>query len=148
MFALAKRYALLVARLFLAAVFLYAGIVKASASAHFAVTLIPFTILPQEWIGHIAHLLPLAEILAGLLLLWSRTAPYGAALILLLCAGFITLLTWALSNDIIVACACFGQDETPSAEKMQMAIGRDVFLALVAAAILLEKILSLRRLKP
>ncbi len=132
------RYVFLAARIVLAGVFLYAGIIKASASAHFAVTLMPFTILPQDWIGLIAFALPLVEILAAILLLIPRTSPYGAALALLLSVAFISLLGWALHNEIIVACGCFGQDETPSAEKMQMATGRDVVLSVVALAIFLQ----------
>ncbi|CAN5629393.1 hypothetical protein BH09VER1_BH09VER1_14620 [soil metagenome] len=134
------RYVFLAARIVLAGIFLYAGIIKASASAHFAVTLMPFTILPQDWIGLIAFVLPLVEILAAILLLIPRTSHYGAALVLLLSVAFISLLGWALHNEIIVACGCFGQDETPSAEKMQLAMGRDVLIALVALAIFIESL--------
>lgn len=134
------RYVFLATRIVLAGVFLYAGIIKASASAHFAVTLMPFTILPQDWIGLIAFTLPLVEILAAILLLIPRTSPYGAALVLLLSVAFISLLGWALHNEIIVACGCFGQDETPSAEKMQMAMERDVVLGAVAMAVFLQSL--------
>jgi len=142
------RYVFLAARIVLAGVFLYAGIIKASASAHFAVTLMPFAILPQDWISLIAFTLPIVEILAALLLLWSPTAPYGAAIVLLLSLAFITLLGWALHNEIIVACGCFGQDETPSAEKMQLAMARDGLIALVALALLFEKMLLASRSAP
>lgn len=132
-------------RLFLAAVFLYAGLVKASASAQFAIALIPFTFLPSSWIGPMAQGLPILEILGAILIVIPATKRFGAILLLALCLIFMAALGWALANDIIVACSCFGQDETPSAGKMIVALLRDAALATVALIVLFEKAL-LRRL--
>lgn len=139
------RVLFLLARIVLAGIFLYAGLIKATASAHFAVTLIPFTIIPDSWINPIALGLPIVEILAGVLLLIPRTKLYGAGLILLLCAGFIGILGWALATGNIVACGCFGQDETPSARLMAVSMGRDVLMALVAAAIVWDSLRKPRK---
>lgn len=78
---------------------------------------------------------PLAwtEILAGLLVVLPRVHRIGSAMIFLLAILFIGVLTWALSNDIIVSCGCFGGDEPPSAGAMQLAILRDVGIAIAAA---------------
>lgn len=123
-------------RVFLGGIFLYAGIVKASASEAFALALVPFTILPDSWIGAFAILLAWTEIAAGVLILLPRIHRVGSALILLLALLFIGVLTWALSNDIIVSCGCFGSDETPSAAAMQTAILRDLGIACAAACAL------------
>jgi putative oxidoreductase len=127
---------LLALRVVLAAVFLYAGLIKALSSAEFAMALLPFTFVPENWIGPLARLLPISEVVAGLLVLPPWTSRFGAALILLLCAAFITALGWALANDIIVACSCFGNDEEPSRATMIAAIVRDVGLAAMAAVVL------------
>lgn len=134
------------ARLAVAAVFLYAGASKAG-SDEFAAALVPFTFVPDTWIGPIALILPQLEILCGVLLLvpWTLPQSLGAALALALSLVFIFTLSWALANDIIVSCACFGQDETPSARKMQTAVGRDVLLALGAALVLADAWLRRRR---
>lgn len=132
-----------VLRFVLAAVFLYAGVVKTSASAQFALTLVPFTFVPPSLLPWIAVILPGVEIAAGLLLLIGPTKKAGAALIFLLCLMFGVVLTWALANGIIVSCSCFGRDETPSAWKMMLALGRDVLLAGAAAAVFFEE--ALRR---
>ncbi len=124
-----RRAILLACRVILGGVFLYAGAVKATSSAQFAIALIPFTFIPGGWLGAISQLLPLAELAGGLLILPPWTARWGAGLILLLCLAFITALGWALANDIIVACSCFGQDDTPSRPAMIFALGRDVILA-------------------
>ncbi len=134
----------LVLRIALGLLFIYAGWAKSMASDQFLFALIPFTFLPIEFLPWIARALPVAEILAGLLLL-AGFRKVGGGAVLLLCLVFISVLSWALLNDIIVACSCFGQDETPSAAKMLMAIGRDVVLALVALAVTFERrLLSLR----
>lgn len=131
----------LVLRVVLAAVFLYAGVVKSSASAQFALTLVPFTFLPPAWLPGMALLLPGIEIAAGLAILIRPTRRIGAALIFLLCLVFCVVLTWALANGIIVSCSCFGRDESPSAWKMMLALGRDVLLAMAAAVVFFEETL-------
>lgn len=122
----------LAARLILAGVFLFAGLVKAGAGQQFALTITPFTIIPPDWLPIIANLLPLLEVVAGILILIPRIHPAGSALILTLCLFYVGMLGWALANDIIVACSCFGQDETPSAGKMWLVLWRDVGFAALA----------------
>ena len=120
-------------RILLGGIFLYAGTIKASASEEFALALAPFTILPESWTGTFAVLLAWTEIVAGLLVLLPRVHRLGSGLILFLALVFVGVLTWALSNGLIVSCGCFGGDETPSAAAMQMAILRDVGIACAAA---------------
>jgi len=130
------KWFVLALRVALAAVFLYAGIVKASASEEFALALVPFTFVPAGWTGALAILLACTEILAGILLLVPRVYPLGALITLFLACLFIVVLAWALANGIIVDCGCFGKDEAPSAGKMIESIVRDVLIALAAAWIL------------
>ena len=129
----------LVLRVSLASVFLYSGLIKASSSAQFALALAPFTFLPENWHGPLAVLLPVLEIAGGLLILAPWTRRLGALTILGLCLLFITALGWALANDIIVSCSCFGEDETPSAGKMIFALVRDALFAVLALVVFLEK---------
>jgi hypothetical protein len=126
-------------RVILAGIFLYSGLIKASSSAQFAIALAPFTFLPEAWIRPLSILLPLCEIVAGLLVLVSPTKHIGAGVILVLCALFATVLGWALANGIIVSCSCFGEDDHPSAMKMALALARDLFLAGLALVIVREK---------
>lgn len=129
-------YGVLGLRILLAAVFLTAGLLKASASNQFAVTLIPFTIIPATLLPIVAFGLPVIEILAGLLLLIGPTQRVGAVLVLVLSLGFILIIGWALANGIIVACSCFGRDEAPSALKMILTLVRDLLLLAGAGVIL------------
>jgi hypothetical protein len=115
----------LLLRIALAAVFFYAGTVKAGASQEFAMALLPFTFVPPQWT------MPLALALA-----WTDILALGAALVGALCFLFIGVLSWALWNGIIVSCGCFGADDSPSAWKMLLAIGRDIVLLGAAAGVL------------
>lgn len=126
-------------RVVLGGLFLYAGLIKASASAQFALALVPFTFVPSAWLGVLAFVILIAEVVAGILILLPWTQRLGALMILMLCVIFMIALGWALSNDIIVSCSCFGEDETPSAAKMMVALGRDVLIAAGAAVVLFRR---------
>ena len=125
-------------RLFLAVIFFYSGLVKASGSAQFAIALAPFAMVPDTWIHPLSVLLPFVEIAGGALILVPWTKRIGAFLILALCLVFITALSWALANGIIVDCSCFGQEQRPSAAKMTLALLRDIFLAGLALVVLVK----------
>ena len=124
-------------RLILGITFLYAGIIKASASQAFAIALLPFTFIDSMWTGPLAIGLAWMEILAGALVLAPRIYEAGAAMIAGLCLVFIAVLSWALWNGYIVSCGCFGEDMAPSAAKMLLAIGRDILLFAAAVAIMM-----------
>ncbi len=126
----------LVLRLILGITFLYAGIIKASASQAFAVALLPFTFIDTMWTRPLATGLAWMEILAGVLVLAPRIYEAGATVIAGLCLVFIAVLSWALWNGYIVSCGCFGEDVAPSAAKMFLAIGRDILLFAAAVAII------------
>jgi len=121
-----------ITRIALGLTFLYAGMIKAGASEEFALALVPFTMIPDAWTGIFAVSLAWTEIAAGLLILLPRVNRFGSALILFLALLFAGVLTWALANDIIVSCGCFGGDAPPSAHAMRVAIARDVVIAAAA----------------
>ncbi len=131
-----KSAIILFLRLGLASVFIYAGAVKATSSHEFAIALMPFTFVPEGWTMPLALALAATELFAGVLLLLRGVFPIGAGLICALCLLFISVLTWALANGIIVSCGCFGADEAPSAGKMLSAVGRDIALLAAALAII------------
>jgi uncharacterized membrane protein YphA (DoxX/SURF4 family) len=126
-------WSIVLIRVVLGMTFLFSGAIKAGASEEFALALVPFSILPESWTGTFAVALAWTEIAAGLLILLPRVHRIGSAIILVLALVFIGVLTWALSNGLIVSCGCFGGDETPSAAAMQLAILRDIGIAGAAA---------------
>lgn len=123
-------------RIGLASVFLYAGVIKASASEGFLATLAPYTFVPDALHAPISIFLPWVEVILAILLLVPSTTRPAAFFLGVLCLVFIAVIGWALSEDIIVSCSCFGEDdEPPSAGKMWITILRDLLLAAVAFAL-------------
>lgn len=131
------RYWRIVVRILLGAVFLFAGIVKASDSRAFATALLPFTFVPGAWTGPLAIGLAWIEIISGCLLLAPRVWPAGAAMVCGLSVVFLAVLGWAMASGIVVSCGCFGGDEPPSREAMATAMLRDVAIFAGSAALLL-----------
>ncbi|GAT35145.1 DoxX protein [Terrimicrobium sacchariphilum] len=128
---------LVILRIALGSVFLYAGGIKAMATESFALTLMPFTFIPPEAYDWIALLLPYTEILAALFIIFGLPR-IGAAMILGLSVMFCYVIGWAISNQIIVSCGCFGTEDTaPSAAKMAWAMWRDVLLAAGSLVVLI-----------
>ena len=106
----AFRLVMLLARLALGSVLLYAGVVKVPNPAAFADAIANFELLPPlfNWIA--ALTLPWVEIVTGLLLicgLWLR----GSALVsVLMFLGFSGAVLSALARGLNIECGCFGTD--------------------------------------
>jgi uncharacterized membrane protein YphA (DoxX/SURF4 family) len=127
------KIAIWLARLLLAAVFLYAGFVKLGASERFAVTVAQFSILPPEWITGFAFALPWIEVAVGLALLTPWTARAGALAAAALLVVFLGALGWAWNQGVTTDCGCFG--DTPTSDSPALAMARDA--ALLAITLLL-----------
>lgn len=139
MWALGVEIAAWAVRLLLAGVFLYAGLIKAGDREEFLNGLLPFTFMPPEWLVPISFVLPWAEVLTGVLLLLPWTVRWGAAASAALMFLFAGVIGWALSEGLVVACSCFGEDEIPSEEKMVFVIIRDLVLAAAALWLVFRK---------
>jgi len=101
-------YVLLFARIFLAVVFLIAGIgklldLKGSKSA-----MLGFG-LPESLAAPAAIALPIAELIAAILLIPKSTAWWGALLAFLLLAAFVGGIAYNMSKGRAPDCHCFGQ---------------------------------------
>jgi putative oxidoreductase len=106
-----SRLAMLLARLALGSVLLYAGIVKVPNTAVFADAIANFDILPPlgNWLA--ALMLPWAEIVIGLLLicgLWVRSTAVVSVLMFL---GFTGAVLSALARGLDIECGCFSTDQ-------------------------------------
>lgn len=132
--ALTHRWALLIVRIGLGTVFIYAGILKMQAPLNFADSIASFQILPAELVNVIAMTLPAFELLVGALLLvgWQKRPASLAVIILTVVFGL--ALVSALARGIMVDCGCFGSG-APSVAKTWVSLGRDVLMG--AGALLL-----------
>jgi putative oxidoreductase len=98
----------LVARIVLAAVFCYAGGVKALDPAGFALSIDHYQLLPWPAAAALAVYLPWLELGCGFGVLWSKT--HGGALAILLGLGlvFSEATASALIRSLDISCGCFG----------------------------------------
>lgn len=119
-------------RLFLAALFLYAGVVKAADPHGFALALYNYHLLPGWMINPVAIILPWVEIMMGASLLVGIWTQGGALLASELLAIFACALVINLIRGLDVACGCFST--SPSAEPITwLYLVRD--LALLGAGV-------------
>ncbi len=103
-----NRYVLLVFRLLVGGVFIWAGALKAADPLGFAQTIKNYQAFPHDLIFAIAIVLPWVEILTGAGLIAGVLKRSSAFITAALLAGFIVLVGSALIRGIDTACGCFG----------------------------------------
>lgn len=106
----------LVVRVLLGGLFIFAAVMKLSSPAAFALSVAHFKIIPEH-ADHLtklaAYAVPWIEAVCGLSLvlgLWARSA---ALVLTLLLAGFIAMIASTIYRDLNVSCSCFGKFEFP-----------------------------------
>jgi uncharacterized membrane protein YphA (DoxX/SURF4 family) len=120
-----RRAVILIARLVLGVIFVYAGIskiffpnthlwpmfvLKFSVStnlATFAQQVESYKLLSTAGVGFVAHTLPFTEIALGLLLLIGWGLRLWASLVTLIMLGFLTVVTRAYLLHMNIDCGCF-----------------------------------------
>ncbi len=97
-------------RLTLAAVFIYAGVVKANDIVAFAGQIANYQILPYAWNYLIAVILPYMELLCGILLLLNMRVRPAVLILFFLNIIFIFVLISAIARGFDIDCGCFKPD--------------------------------------
>lgn len=118
-----ERRLLLLGRLALGAVFVYAAYAKlilpgmsprpplGVALALFATQIDSFQLLPFWAVNFLAHTLPFLELLLGLLLLLGWQVRWVAGVTTLLLAGFFGVMLRTYAKGLQINCGCFGPGE-------------------------------------
>ncbi|HVM73993.1 MAG TPA: MauE/DoxX family redox-associated membrane protein [Candidatus Saccharimonadales bacterium] len=141
-----RRIVIWLGRLLLGGIFIYAGYSKVFLPNHFywPLPMLKFSIaanlsnfgfqvdsyklLSPSGVSFVAHSLPFAEILLGLLLLIGWRLPIWGAIVTLLLAGFVAAVTRAYLLHMNINCGCFAAPEPVSVKK----ILEDCFMLLLA----------------
>lgn len=122
-----REMVLWILRMGLAGVFVYAGAMKLSDPAGFAVEIEGYRLVPQVAAAWTALYLPWLEIVVGIGVLlprWCRGAALLQATMLVVFIGALSTTWW---RGLDVSCGCFGGGAGESAN-YAVAIGRDVVL--------------------
>ncbi len=121
------RWFLLVLRLALGGVFLYAGTTKVINPQAFADSIATFKMLPPQLINIVALGLPPFEILLGLMLISGWKARAASLALAGLSIVFGIALGQALIRGLAVDCGCFGSGE-PTTLKTWASFGRALLI--------------------
>jgi uncharacterized membrane protein YphA (DoxX/SURF4 family) len=123
-----------IVRMALAALFIYAGVIKLLDSKAFAAIISTYELLPEALLPLFAVGLPLIETIAGLALVLDR--PWGLHLITGLLVLFVFVLGYGIFGDLNVDCGCFGAEDLNKQTGLREAFYRDLILIGVVASYL------------
>ena len=157
-----RRAVILIARLVLGGIFVYAGIskivfpnthlwpmfvLKFSVStnlATFAQQVESYKLLSPAGVDFVAHTLPFTEIALGLLLLIGWGLRLWASLITLIMLGFLTVVTRAYLLHMNINCGCFATPEPLTG----MTVIRDSLFAALALLMTIFAFIEARKTHP
>jgi putative oxidoreductase len=103
-----NRWLLLVFRLVVGGVFIWAGVLKVVDPLGFAQSIMNYQVFPRTLAFITALILPWMEVIAGGLIIVGLFRRSSALLVSLMLSGFIGLVALALARGIDTSCGCFG----------------------------------------
>lgn len=125
-----KDWGLLLARLLVGGVFVFAGTVKVVDPERFAGQIAAYELFPYTVNILVAATLPHVELLAGVLLLINRKVRAASLVVLFLTLVFLAVLGWAWAQGLQIDCGCFRPGAATSPRE---AFFRDLALLALAA---------------
>ncbi len=105
---LANKYLLLLSRLILGFIFIYAGMEKISDPEGFAKAINNYKLLPFSFANMAALILPWIEVIVGILLIFGIKVKENAFIISSLLCIFIIAIAISLFRGLNIDCSCFG----------------------------------------
>lgn len=130
------KHLVLLARLVIGGLFIYASIYKVLNPADFAVSVRNYTILPVEWTNFVAITLPWVELGSGLFLVMGVFTRPSALLTTGMMAVFLAALVYAYYTGLDIDCGCFSSSSQSSGKIGPLHLIRDTALFLTSAFVL------------
>lgn len=130
------KHLVLLARLVIGGLFIYASIYKVLDPADFAVSVRNYTILPVEWTNFVAITLPWVELGSGLFLVIGVFTRPSALLTTGMMAVFLAALVYAYFTGLDIDCGCFSSSSQSSGKIGPLHLIRDTILFLTSAFVL------------
>ena len=124
-----NNYLLLLIRIFLAFIFIYAGIEKISNPSAFSDAVNNYKLLPLHFVNIFAIILPWTELVAGILLLFGILVKENSFIISSLIIIFMIAIGISLIRGLNIDCGCFG---TSAGSKIGLLkLGENLFLVVL-----------------
>ena len=105
---LSNKYLLLLFRIILGFVFIYAGIIKIAVPTGFSDAINNYDLLPLSFVNIFAITLPWIEVVAGLFLLFGISVKENSFIISVMLVVFILAIVISLGRGLNIDCGCFG----------------------------------------
>ncbi len=103
-----NKYLLLLFRVIVGFVFIYAGILKISDPAGFSDAINNYDLLPLSFVNFFAITLPWIEVVAGLFLLFGISVKENSFIISVMLVVFLLAIAISLGRGLNIECGCFG----------------------------------------
>lgn len=104
-----NKYLLLVVRIVLGLIFIYAGAEKISDPEAFAVSISNYRLFPVVTLNFFAITLPWIELVTGLLILFGIAVKENSSIIFLMLLVFTIAIVISLFRGLSIDCGCFGK---------------------------------------
>lgn len=130
------KHLVLLARLVIGGLFIYASIYKVLNPADFAISVRNYTILPVEWTNFVAITLPWVELGSGLFLVMGVFTRPSSLLTTGMMAVFLAALVYAYYTGLDIDCGCFSSSSQSSGKIGPLHLIRDTALFLTSAFVL------------
>lgn len=134
-----KRCLLIVCRVGVGCVFLYAGAAKLCDVNAFVDLVVRYEVLPAALTGVCAFGIMIAELAFGVLLILGKWVRFSAGAVSIMLVMFIGALAQAVIRGLDISCGCFGGASTTGSAGIMLAIGRDVLLLAFALVLIFAK---------
>jgi uncharacterized membrane protein YphA (DoxX/SURF4 family) len=105
---ISNKYLLLIFRLFLGFIFVFAAVTKISDPEAFSQSIYNYKLLPLSLVNIFAILLPWIELVAGILLIFGISVKENSTILSGFLIIFILAITISLFRGLDIDCGCFG----------------------------------------
>jgi uncharacterized membrane protein YphA (DoxX/SURF4 family) len=134
-----KPWVPIIATLFLAAVFIAAGVLKIPHPDALYASIRQFRLVNSFWALVGAYVFPWAEFWAGVGLCFGRSRRTAALVICALMVLFIAVVLQAWARGLDIHCGCFGSSDDLSPDNYPALLFRDVGLLLLGVFLAFKK---------
>ena len=132
---LSNKYFLIVLRVILGAIFIYASVNKLFHGEEFAKAIKNYEMMPLFTINILAIILPYVEFITGILLITGIYKKGSSAIAILSLVVFLIALTSAYARGLDINCGCFSLENTSSKSDILARIFEDILMLIVALVV-------------
>ncbi len=140
-----NRYSLLVLRLIVGGIFVYASFDKLFNQEAFSKAIYNYQFLPEFFINIFAIVIPYIELFSGLLLLAGIFKRGSSFMISVLLIMFIISLSQAYAKGLDINCACFSLENSGQKSDILWRIAEDILLLISSITIYINSKIKINK---